>query len=249
VDQGIRFDHPGIAGNLTNDGYDFVTDRLVPACAGGFVSNAGDGNGYDPDPTIPAAYEMDPVNNCAVGLESSGAHGLHVAGTIGAVGNDGIGVTGVNWVVRIRPVRVLGTTGSGTDADVTNGILYAAGLPVDTGAGGPPISRASAARIINLSLGGPVAPWRNRWLLCPLRTLELLSSRRPATTVADGPSLLPPRFPKRCLFRPSGPISIWRAIRISRALTVSPHPGRHPTWCDIRHHVHRLEFPDEHTDL
>lgn len=153
VDQGIRFDHPGVAGNLTNDGYDFVSDLAVPACGGGFVSNAGDGTGYDPDPTIPAAYEMDPINNCATGLSSSGAHGLHVAGTIGAVGNDGSGVTGVNWTVRLRPVRVLGTTGAGTDADVINGILYAAGLPVDTGAGGPPIQASSAARIINLSLG------------------------------------------------------------------------------------------------
>jgi uncharacterized protein (DUF2141 family) len=76
-----------------------------------------------------------------------------VAGTIGAVGNDGSGVTGVNWTVKIRPVRVLGTTGAGTDADVINGILYAAGIPVDTGAGGPPVQAASAARIINLSLG------------------------------------------------------------------------------------------------
>jgi len=37
-----------------------------------------------------------------------------------------------------------------------NGILYAAGLPVDTGAGGPPIQAASPARIINMSLGSPV---------------------------------------------------------------------------------------------
>ena len=33
-------------------------------------------------------------------------HGTHVAGTIGAVGNNGIGVAGVNWNVRIIPVRV-----------------------------------------------------------------------------------------------------------------------------------------------
>ncbi|MBQ4429992.1 MAG: S8 family serine peptidase, partial [Synergistaceae bacterium] len=33
-------------------------------------------------------------------------HGTHVAGTIGAVGSNGIGVAGVNWNVNIIPVRV-----------------------------------------------------------------------------------------------------------------------------------------------
>ena len=38
-------------------------------------------------------------------------HGTHVAGTIGAVGNNVTGVTGVNWDVSLLPVRVLGTDG------------------------------------------------------------------------------------------------------------------------------------------
>ena len=37
-------------------------------------------------------------------------HGTHVAGTIGAVGNNVTGVTGVNWDVSLLPVRVLGLT-------------------------------------------------------------------------------------------------------------------------------------------
>src|SRR6266568_1087964 len=55
VDDGIRFDHPAIAANLAPDGYDFVsTADSVLLCSGGMISNAADGDGPDPDPTIPA---------------------------------------------------------------------------------------------------------------------------------------------------------------------------------------------------
>lgn len=154
VDNGIRFDHPAVSGNLTSDGYDFVSSGAVPLCGGGTIDNAGDGDGYDPDPTQPADYSFDSNLNCARGPNSVGGHGLHVAGTIGAVGNDGVGVTGVNWTVRIRPVRVLGIIGAGTSYDIAQGILYAAGLPADNGAGGI-VQASGGARIISMSLGGP----------------------------------------------------------------------------------------------
>jgi subtilisin family serine protease len=150
VDDGVRFDHPGIAANLTSDGFDFVSDVAVPVCAGGSVSNAGDGGGYDADPTQPAHYDF--AGGCVGELLSSGNHGLHVAGTIGAVGNDAAGGTGVNWSVRIRAVRTLGVSGSGNDYDIAQGILYAAGLPADDGASGM-VQAPSSARVINLSLG------------------------------------------------------------------------------------------------
>jgi subtilisin family serine protease len=66
-------------------------------------------------------------------------HGTHVAGTIGAAGNNGIGVTGVNWDVSLMPVRVLDARGSGTNTQVTNGFVYAA---------------ANGAGVVNASLGG-----------------------------------------------------------------------------------------------
>ncbi|HKW40892.1 MAG TPA: S8 family serine peptidase, partial [Gemmatimonadales bacterium] len=154
VDDGIHFNHPAIAANLTNDGYDFVNGvDSLPLCAGGFITNADDGTGYDPDPTSPGSYSPDSTGTCYV-PDVLGNHGLHVAGTIGAVGNDGVGVTGVNWVVRIRPVRALGVGGFGETYDIAQGILYAAGLPADNGAGGT-VQVTPGARIINLSLGGP----------------------------------------------------------------------------------------------
>jgi subtilisin family serine protease len=153
VDNGIRYDHPAVATNLTHDGYDFVTKASVPLCAGGTIDNAGDGDGYDADPTAIADYDFNDSKNCAIGLTTSGNHGLHVAGTIGAAGNDGVGVTGVNWTVRIRPVRVIGVAGFGSFYDIAQGILYAAGLPADNGKGGT-VTAPSGARIINISLGG-----------------------------------------------------------------------------------------------
>ena len=73
--------------------------------------------------------------------------------TIGATGNDGAGGTGLNWNVKIRPVRVLDITGSGSNFDVAQGVLYAAGLPASNGVGGTVIAPSRAA-LINMSLGG-----------------------------------------------------------------------------------------------
>ena len=153
VDNGIRFDHPAIAANLTHDGYNFVTggNRLTvaqPVCQGGttLVPEAG----YGTDPTEPDDLTY---NGACWDRSTVGNHGLHVAGTIGAAGNDGIGSTGLNWTVRIRPIRVLDITGSGSEFDVAQGMLYAAGLPASNGAGGT-VTAPSRAALINMSLGG-----------------------------------------------------------------------------------------------
>lgn len=160
VDMGIRFDHPEVAANLTNDGYDFVSQvgfgTTENICGGGtFTTIDGDGDGPDPDPTDPDDLEFDTTNNCWA-HNTLGDHGLWTAGIIGAVGNDASGMAGVNWTVKIRPIRVLGITGDGTNFDIAQGVLYAAGLPA-AGAGGQPVQAPSRAQIINMSLGGPGA--------------------------------------------------------------------------------------------
>jgi len=149
VDDGIRFDHPDLAPNLTSDGYDFVSAGLPFPVCGTTVSTdfAGDGDGRDPDPTIPFVARFDDIFLCFDALPDIGGHGLHVAGTIAAV-EDGSGVVGVAPGVRIRPVRAMGVHGSGSTADIADGILYAAGLPVEGQ------QATGAAHVINLSLGG-----------------------------------------------------------------------------------------------
>lgn len=164
LDNGAVFFHPSVGaagansttggGNYRNDGYDFVSVSNATLCAaqgGTVISNNADGNGYDPDPSIPDDRDPDANGNpCA--RSTLGAHGTHVAGTIGAVGNDGFAAVGVNWSVGIRPVRVLGIDG-GSYFDIAQGVLYASGLPADNGAGGT-VTAAVPARIINMSLGG-----------------------------------------------------------------------------------------------
>lgn len=66
-------------------------------------------------------------------------HGTHVAGIIGAAGNNSTGVTGVCWQATLMAVRVLDVTGSGTSATVTQGVDFAV---------------SHGARVINMSLGG-----------------------------------------------------------------------------------------------
>ena len=53
-------------------------------------------------------------------------HGTHVSGTIGADGNNGVGVVGVNWNVKIMALKFLNSAGSGTTADAIASTLYAA---------------------------------------------------------------------------------------------------------------------------
>jgi thermitase len=66
-------------------------------------------------------------------------HGTHVAGIIGAAGNNSLGTTGVCWKASIMAVRVLDSTGSGTTADIIQGIDFAV---------------ANGAKVINMSLAG-----------------------------------------------------------------------------------------------
>jgi len=141
VDTGILPDHPDISGSANLlQGYDMITDPKT----------ANDGGGRDNDPTDPgdavAAGECEPGDPAS----PSSWHGTHVAGTVGVGGTDnGIGVAGVNWNVKVMAVRVLGKCG-GTTVDINDGIRWAAGLDVP----GVPKNR-NPARVINMSLGTP----------------------------------------------------------------------------------------------
>ncbi|MDH4199628.1 MAG: S8 family serine peptidase [Spirochaetia bacterium] len=71
-------------------------------------------------------------------------HGTHVAGTIGARGNNSLGSTGICQTAKLLAVRVLDATGSGYTSDIVEGVNFAAGTATGQG----------KAKIINMSLGG-----------------------------------------------------------------------------------------------
>jgi len=79
------------------------------------------------------------VNNDAHPNDDN-SHGTHVTGTIAQSTNNNLGVAGIAFGTAIMPVKVLDKNGSGTDAGVASGIIWAADHGAD---------------IINLSLGGP----------------------------------------------------------------------------------------------
>ncbi len=140
LDTGILKTHPDLKNQITRDGYDFVKDETV----------SGDGDSVDDDPSDPGDAHAD-NKGCPDDEDPDGSssfHGTHVAGTVGASGNNNIGVTGVNWDVDIMPIRVLGCSG-GTTFDINQGLLYAAGLANDYN-----LKPDTPAHIINLSLGG-----------------------------------------------------------------------------------------------
>ena len=122
VDTGIAYDHPDLAANM------WVNPGEIP--------NNGiddEGNGYTDD-----VHGYNFVTNTGNPYDDHG-HGTHVAGTIGAVGNNGVGVVGVNWNARIMAVKFLDSSGSGSVANAINAILYASN---------------NGAKVLNNSWGG-----------------------------------------------------------------------------------------------
>ncbi len=135
VDTGVLLDHPDLSARLTSDGYDFVSSPDME----GEESDPSDRDGIDPNPYDPGDQAED----------GSTFHGTHVAGTIGAHTNNGVGVAGVGWnAARIMPVRALGV-GGGTSWDIFQAVRYAAGLSNSSGT-----VPGKPADIINLSFGG-----------------------------------------------------------------------------------------------
>jgi subtilisin family serine protease len=92
----------------------------------------------EPDLAPNIVNGWDFITNSSDPMDRDG-HGTHVAGTIAAVGNNGIGVTGVMWKAKIMPLRISGPDGFPLAAEIA-AIDYAT---------------SHGARIINMSFGGP----------------------------------------------------------------------------------------------
>jgi len=122
LDTGVDLNHPDLRENLWRN-LGEIPDNGVDD----------DHNGYVDD-----IWGWNVIKGDANPQDDHG-HGTHVAGIIGAMGNNGVGVAGVAWRCKIMPVKVLNYAGSGTYAGVAEGVYYAA---------------KRFARVINMSLAG-----------------------------------------------------------------------------------------------
>lgn len=121
VDTGCDYTHPDLKDNM------WVNSKESPA-NGGIAGVDDDGNGYIDD-----VYGYDFVSTGRTSFKGvpgdpdpmdDGGHGTHCAGSIGAKTNDGMGVAGLNWKVRIMCVRFLGDAG-GSSVDAYRAVRYA----------------------------------------------------------------------------------------------------------------------------
>jgi subtilisin family serine protease len=107
VDTGVDYTHPDLAANVWSAPFDFTVE------IGGSIKTCPAGkHGYN---AIRETFDPKDDND----------HGTHVSGTIGAVGNNGVGVAGVNWKASIMGLKFLNSQGSGDTADAVDAIEFA----------------------------------------------------------------------------------------------------------------------------
>jgi subtilisin family serine protease len=148
-DTGVDYTHPDLAANMWRNPEEIPGNRVDD-----------DRNGFVDD-----IHGINVVSGTGDPMDLGG-HGTHVAGTIGAVANNELGVSGVNWHVQILAVRVAREYDSAFTGDIVRGLDYLVALKrrgvnlvaVNHSWGGPFPSRAlsqafqrlSAADVINV---------------------------------------------------------------------------------------------------
>lgn len=128
LDTGVDYTHPDLAANMWTNSAD-TAGNATDDDHNGFTNDVHGYNFYD---------------DSGDAMDDSG-HGTHVAGILGATGNNGQGVTGVNWSVSIMSLKFLGADGSGYTSDAVRAINYATMMRTQYGVN---------IRVINASWGG-----------------------------------------------------------------------------------------------
>ncbi len=109
IDSGVDYTHPDLAANMWINSAEQNGTAGIDDDLNGFIDDI---YGYD----FPN-YNGDPFDELG--------HGTHVAGTIGAVGNNGLGVTGVCWEVQIMALKFAADGTEASDWSVIRAIDYA----------------------------------------------------------------------------------------------------------------------------
>ncbi|MCB1023173.1 MAG: S8 family serine peptidase [Acidobacteria bacterium] len=106
LDSGVDYAHQDLVENI------WFRPNNIPAYEDNELGVIDDQNGYNAD-----ANSGDPMDQ--------NGHGTHCAGIIGASGNNGKGIAGVNWKVQIMPLKFMGSGGFGTTKNAIEAINYA----------------------------------------------------------------------------------------------------------------------------
>jgi subtilisin family serine protease len=138
IDSGVDYTHPDLAANMWVNTVE----------QGGLPGVDDDLNGYVDD-----IYGYDFINGDSDPMDDYG-HGTHVAGTIGAVGNNSIGVVGVNWTTSIMALKVFDSTGATTTAALIEAINYATMMRQEYDDGSADGNPGADLRVTNNSWGG-----------------------------------------------------------------------------------------------
>lgn len=123
VDTGVDFRHPDLADNIWTNPGETGGDAMGRDRRANGIDD--DGNGYVDD-----WRGWDFRNNDNNPMDDYG-HGTHCAGVAAAAGNNGIGISGVNWKARIMPLKFIGSDGFGTEVNAAKAIRYAERMGAD----------------------------------------------------------------------------------------------------------------------
>ncbi len=127
IDTGVDYTHQDLAANIWNNPGEI---------AGNGIDD--DGNGFVDD-----IHGINAITGTGDPMDDHD-HGTHCSGTIGGIGNNAIGVVGVNWQVRIIGMKFLNSAGSGDTADAVTCVNYAVALK----------NRGVNIRVLSNSWGG-----------------------------------------------------------------------------------------------
>lgn len=111
IDSGIDYNHPDLKQNMW----------INPIEASGKLGVDDDNNGFVDDLF---GADFTSVSGGGNPIDNRG-HGSHCAGTIGALGNNGYGIAGLNWTIRLMGLKFIGSDGTGSLDSAVRAIDYA----------------------------------------------------------------------------------------------------------------------------